>query len=175
MKSAPDFDQFEAAWREVLNCIEKCWVKAERSCQSIRPKFEPWQATYHRLRKKDMLLRYLKQARDADNHSIQDLTRIEPGSRRISHVNSRGGHIKKMEIRNGQITHYEGDPIVMEYVPARLVAVPIKNGGEWFNPPTSHQDQPVNSLHPVQLAQMGIAFYEEYLNAIQAKFFSTAA
>lgn len=126
MKQANSLEEFEAEWREFLTYLEKVWTKVERSCQTVRNKFEPWQGKYHRLRKKDMLLRYLKQARDADNHSIQDFTKIESGSRSIRFENPKGGYIKHMEIRDGEIAAYEGDPIVVEDKPPQPVAVPVK-------------------------------------------------
>ncbi|WP_146009766.1 hypothetical protein [Janthinobacterium sp. ROICE36] len=93
MQNAKTMDEFESDWRGFLNCLEKIWQKVERSCQPMRNKFEPWQGTYHGLRKKDMLLRYLKQARDADNHSIQDVAKIQPGSRGYRFINPNGGYI----------------------------------------------------------------------------------
>ena len=171
MRSAKSLEEFEAEWREFLTCLEKAWIKVERSCQAIRNKFEPWQGKYHQLRKKDMLLRYLKQARDADNHSIQDFTKIEPGSRSIRFANPHGGHIKHMEIRGGEITAYEGDPIVVEDKLPHPVAVPVKNNGEWFNPPTSHLGQPVTTHHPLVLAELGLKFYEGYVSEVECQFF----
>lgn len=171
MRTAKSLEEFEAKWREFLTCLEKVWNKVERSCQMERNRFEPWQGKYHRLRKKDMLLRYLKQARDADNHSIQDFTKIEPGSRSVSFVNPRGGYIKHMEIRGGEIAAYEGDPIVIEDKPPQPVAVPVKNNGEWFNPPTSHLGTPVTTHHPVALGELGLKFYEEYVNEVSRQFF----
>jgi hypothetical protein len=172
MRSAKSLVEFETAWRAFLNCLEKAWLKAERCCEPVRAQFQPWQGTYHRLRKKDMLLRYLKQARDADNHSIQDVAKIEPGSRGIRFANRQGGYIKKLTINNGQITHYEGDPIVVEDKPPTVVAVPVKNSGAWYNPPTSHLDRPVTSQHPLHLSELGLKFYEEYIHAVQDAFFS---
>lgn len=171
MRNAKSLEEFESKWREFLTCLEKVWNKVERSCQVERNRFEPWQGKYHRLRKKDMLLRYLKQARDADNHSIQDFTKIEPGSRSVRFVNPRGGYIKHMEIRGGEIAAYEGDPIVVEDKPPQPVAVPVKNNGEWFNPPTSHLGTPVTTHHPVALAELGLKFYEEYVNEVARQFF----
>lgn len=172
MSNAKSIDEFETEWRGYLNAIEKLWQKAERCCQPFRSTFQPWQGTFHRLRKKDMLLRYLKQARDADNHSIQDVTRIEPGKRGYRFANPKGGYIKHMEIRNGEVVHYEGDPMVVEETPPHPVAIPVKNNGEWFNPPTSHLDQPIPNHHPVLLAELGLKFYSDYLNQIETKFFS---
>lgn len=171
MRSAKSLEEFEIEWKAFLTCLEKVWNKVECSCQHVRNHFQPWQGTYHRLRNKDMLLRYLKQARDADNHSIQDSTKIEPGSRNFRFVNPSGGYIKYMEIREHEIAAYEGDPIIMEDIPSRLVVVPVKNNGKWFNPPTAHLEQPVTTHHPVALAELGLKFYEKYVNEVERKFF----
>lgn len=171
MKNAKSLEEFEAEWREFLTCLEKVWIKVERSCQKVRNKFEPWQGKYHALRRKDMLLRYLKQARDADNHSIQDFTKIVPGSRGIRFVNPQGGYVKHMEISDGEIVSYDGDPIIIKDQAPQLVAVPVKNNGEWYNPPTSHLGKPVMTHHPVALAELGLSFYENYVNEVERQFF----
>ena len=172
MRRAQSLDDFEVEWRAYLNCIEKLWQKVERSCQHVCGVFAPWQGKYHRLRKKDMLLRYLKQARDADNHSIQDVTKIQPGSRAYRFANPQGGYIKHMEIRNGAVVHYEGDPMTVEETLPHPVAVPVKNNGEWFNPPSSHLELPVTTHHPVDLAVLGLMFYSGYIAEVEKKFFA---
>ena len=125
------------------------------------------------MRKKDMLLRYLKQARDADSHSIQDVTAIKPGSRAYRFLNLGGGYIKHMEIRNGEVVHHEGDPMIVEETLPHPVAVPVRNNGEWFNPPSLHLEQPIKSFHPVHLAELGLSFYLGYLKEVEKKFFAT--
>lgn len=102
-----------------------------------------------------MLLRYLKQARDADKHSIQDFTKIEAGSRGIRFVNPSGGYIKHMEIRGGDIVTYEGDPIIHgSLANARLLV--------------KKQLLPVNHLcstfeHNMLLFPVKVAGFSEYL------------
>lgn len=175
MRNAKSSDDFETDWRSYLNSIEKLWQKVERCCQHVRGKFEPWQGIYKNLRKKDMLLRYLKQARDADNHSIQDVTKIQPGHRGYRFVNPTGGYIKHMQIRNGEVVHYEGDPMIMKETPPQVVAVAVKNNGEWFNPPTSHLGQRIDTHHPLVIAELGFKFYSQYLNEVEKKFFGKKA
>jgi hypothetical protein len=172
MKAAKSMDEFESEWRQYLNAIEKLWQKVERCCQHERAAFQPWQGSYQRLRKNDMLLRYLKQARDADNHSIQDVAEIQPRRRAYRFVSPQGGFIKRLEFRNGEVAHYEGDPMTVEETLPHPVAVKVKNNGVWFNPPTSHLDQPVPNHHPVLLAELGIKFYGDYLREVERKFFS---
>ena len=170
MKSAKSFELFDEEWRDFLNCLEKLWNKTERGCQHVKNKFQPWQGKYTNLRRKDMLLRYLKHARDADNHSIQEVAEIKPGHRAMNFVNPRGGYIKKMEIRNGAIAHYEGDPMIVTEHPPTIEAVKVKNSGKWYNPPNSHLEEKVISNHPIILAELGLIFYENFLNETQATF-----
>ena len=77
-----------------------------------------------------------------------------------------------MEIRNGQVVRYEGDPMVVEETAAQPIAVAVKNGGEWFNPPRTHLDQAVNSHHPVYLAELGLRFYSDLLAEVANRFFA---
>jgi len=171
MKRSDSMDRFESEWREFLTCLEKVWTKVERTCQPHRNTFQPWQGQFQALRKKDMLLRYLKQARDADNHSIQDMTEIKPGETTLNLVNRGGGYIQNLEIRNGQIVSYQGDPMVLKTTFPHPIAVPIQNNGVWYNPPTSHLGRPVLNLHPVTLADLGIAFYSDFVGQAEGKFF----
>lgn len=172
MQAADSMDRFESEWREFLSCIEKAWNKVERTCQPQRAKFQPWQGTFHSLRKKDMLLRYLKQARDADNHSIQDMTAIKPESRIIKSSSPSGSYIKSMTIFNGEVISYEGDPIVQIITPPHPIAIPVKTSGEWHNPPTFHLGTPVPDLHPVTLAKLGLSFYTDFVDQVEKKFFT---
>jgi len=170
MKAATSFDVFEEEWRDLLNCLEKLWNKVERGCQHKKDSFQPWQGKYSRERKKDMLLRYLKQARDADNHSIQEVAEVRPGHRTMNFVNPMGGYIDHMEIRNGEVVSYRGDPMIVADHPPTVEAVKVKNSGNWYNPPTSHLGKSVKSKHPVLLGELGIKFYESFLNEAEEKF-----
>lgn len=173
MQNAKNFEYFEADWRQFLSCLEKVWTKTERACQPHAARFQPWQGKYQALRKKDMLLRYLKQARDADNHSIQDIAELNHGFTGINFVDKNGGHYKKLTLIDGLITHYEGDDLVISVQPPHPVALRVKNNGQWFNPPTSHLKTTIESIHPVDLAILGLAFYSNFMEAVEKEFFPT--
>lgn len=172
MKAAKSMDDFEAEWRIFLNCIEKLWTKLERSCQPFKNAFQPWQGKYSALRKDDQLLRYLKAARHADNHSIQDVAQLNPGWRGYKFANPSGGYIKHMRIENGQVIAYEGDPMIQETVPPHPVAVRVMNSGEWYEPPTRHLGHGVTSAHPTELAELALKFYASFFQDVKKKFFS---
>lgn len=171
MKAAENMEDFEEEWKQYLTCLEKIWAKVERTCQPHANIFQPWQGKFQALRKKDMLLRYLKQARDADNHSIQDLTEVKPGQMTINFP-SGSGRIDYLHIDNSRVVSYAGSPMIETVTPPHPVAVSIKNNGEWYNPPTSHLGKNVPNHHPITIAELGIAFYSKYIEEVESKFFS---
>ena len=172
MVSANSFEQYESEWRELLGHLEKVWVKVERTCVPIQAKFQPWQGRFQALRKKDMLLRYLKAARDADTHSIQDLARMNDGYRAMRFANPHGGYIEHLHIGgNGEIREYRGDPMIVTDTPPQPVALPVKNNGQWYNPPTSHLGNAIRNEHPTTLAKLGLQFYIEFVDEVERTFF----
>ncbi|PNE01911.1 hypothetical protein A15D_02509 [Alcanivorax sp. MD8A] len=172
MKSEQDFEIFEEEWRDFLNCIEQLWNKVERSCQHKRSQFEPWQGQFKKLRKKDMLLRYLKQARHAHNHSIQEVAEPKAASRSINFANGTGGYIKNLTMVGGNIVNYQGDPLEVIDRPNRYAAVKVKNDGKWYNPPTSHLGNRFISDSALDIAIAGLEFYENYIKQVEEKFFN---
>ncbi|WP_353742573.1 hypothetical protein WHX55_10985 [Pseudomonas fluorescens] len=170
MKASTSMGEFEIHWKHFLSCLEKTFKKIERTCQPQANIFQPWQGSYQRLRKKDMLLRYLKQARDADTHSIQEITQVKPGRTQMHSV-GQSVHIRHMSTNDDGTINYDGTPMVVSHTPATPIAVPVKNNGEWYNPPTTHLGITVPSHNPVTLAELGLSFYKNYLNSVEKKFF----
>ncbi|VVN76553.1 hypothetical protein [Pseudomonas fluorescens] len=177
MKSAKTFAEFDSSWRTYLFCIEKLWKKTEAACALVRNKFEPWQAKYNRLRSDDLLLSYLQQARNADNHSIQDFTDIKPHTTQLRTIDPKPGQthfIKSISWGpNGEMI-YEGDPVLVVEIPPHPVAVPVKNRGVMYEPPSTHLDQLIDNQHPTNLAEIGWDFYRTFLESVEQKFFNTA-
>ncbi|MCW5959013.1 MAG: hypothetical protein KIS76_02565 [Pyrinomonadaceae bacterium] len=169
MKTAKTFDEFEEAWKMYLNSIEKCWIKVERICQHKRNIFEPWQGKYKRLRKKDMLLRYLHHARNADQHTIEETVKHIPSRWEAKFPNG-SGYIRSMKIVNGAITEYEGSPMLIESFPSRIELLRFKERGDWHNPPTQHLDKNLEHRDPISIAQKGFRFYGEFLVNAEDRF-----
>jgi len=171
MRNSKSFEEFEEHWKTYLFCIEKVWNKIERSCMEFGD-FQPWQGQYKKLRKKDELLQYIKQARDTDNHSIQDLSTLKKSRLNMTPLNKGSHTIKHMVVVSGQLQHYEGDPMKVEFTPATIKANRVKNNGRWYNPPRSHLGKRLGGKHPVEIAEHGIFFYTEFMRKVHDKFFA---
>lgn len=175
MKGAKTLEDLEEAWKGFLDCIEKVWIKAERACERCRNRFQPWQGKFANERRKDPLLRYVKHARNSDQHSIQECmdTKTASGS---MHVEGPDVYIEKLVIRNRQLVEYRGSqPLIVEHLPDRVELVRIKDSGDWYNPPTSHLGKRLPWPAPIDVAVLALAYYREFVRLAEEKFFRNAA
>jgi hypothetical protein len=169
MREAATHDAFAEAWRQFLDSIEKLWNKAERACQPVHQRFAPWQGKYTALRRSDELLRYVKQARDADNHSIQEiLAPVHAGVVVKGPVTISSGKIHG----SGEVEGLRTDrPIKIEKY-EKLMPVKVKNSGHWCDVPTQHLGKPLRDPNPLSVAELTLAFYRDFIFQIEAKFFT---
>lgn len=69
-----EFSEYESAWCEVLHRLERVWTKMQAAVYGRRG-WQGIESEINHLRKTDPLLLYLVHARNADEHSIQDLAK----------------------------------------------------------------------------------------------------
>lgn len=174
MKIASTIDEFEDEWRTFLGAIEKAWIKVEVSCRQFRNTFQPWQSQFHSLRKKDPLLRYLKHARNSDQHNVQEALEMKDAQREISlHFPGAGqsAHVDLLVINGPHISYHGNAPLVVNDLPRRLELVSIKDSGNWYNPPSSHLNKALPWSDPVLVSELGLQFYKNFINEVELKFF----
>jgi hypothetical protein len=152
MRNTGDYETIEGNWRRVLNHLEKIWIKTERCCQPFRDRFEPWQQPYRELRDTDSLLVYLRHARHADNHSIQDVAYVSHGTIQPAP---------------------NGTPMLFWSGPEPVVG-PVTNRGVTYDPPTDHLGHKLGTRDPRLLAVHGCNFYAEYFTQVHNTFYASA-
>ncbi|TDO69766.1 hypothetical protein EV143_1143 [Flavobacterium chryseum] len=173
MKESKTMIDFENNWRDFLISIEKAWIKSERECVDFRNKFQPWQGKFVKTRKNDPLLKYLKNARDVDTHSIEEIINKISGSLKLDALDwKKNLLIDKIEIVDGKITKYEGSqPLVVVEKPPTIQAKAFTNQGIIYLPPTFHIGKNIKeSKNPIELAELGLKFYSNYLQLIEDTF-----
>ncbi len=174
MKNAPNFETLEDEWRIYLNAIEKSWVKVERVCSPVHTKFQPWQGFYTKQRKKDPLLKYLKHARNSDQHSIQESMNTKSASRSMYIEGGDSVHIDKLSIKNGNVTEYKGNkPLIIEDLPHRIELAPITDSGKLYQPPKVHLTKKILWSAPINVAELGLNYYLNFLAKVEEHFYST--
>ena len=86
MEAAEELEAFERHWQEFLHRVERVWIKCTAQYKSSS-RWQGWSGEMVRLRRNDPLLSHLKNARDADQHTLSAITarrdrRVDPHCRR---------------------------------------------------------------------------------------------
>ena len=150
MCATQDFQVIELNYRNVLNHVEKLWVKAERASVALGGRFSNWQRPYRNQRSQDPLLSYFRHARNADNHTAQDISYLVTGHLILGH---KFAHLKLLQ---------KTCPAVDEFVDRGLA----------YKVPEMHLGTELNTKDPRHLSVYVCNFYAEYLRELQQQFFT---
>jgi hypothetical protein len=175
MRDSKSFEELEDAWKAYLSAIEKVWTKLEQAGKNAGTKFQPWFGTQLAFRKTDALLRYLKHARNADQHTLAEVVAFTPGQMNFSLPGGPGTvHIKKLVIGHGTIEYEGSHPPTITQMPPRLELLSVKDRGKRYNPPTEHLGIRLTRQDPLAVAEIGLRFHRDLLNEAVDKFFASA-
>lgn len=164
MESSNNFDDMEQLWRNYLNHIEKSFTKLLSATSAVKGKFSNTFSKEYSLRNGDELLRYIKQARDSDNHTIEDISKKIYPSMTINPLpGSQVLKFDKLFLYGDGGMYIEGDPALIEFHPGSIEVIAVTNRGSKCNPPTSHNGNEISTKDPVKLAKYGVAFYEAWI------------
>ncbi|WP_180396165.1 hypothetical protein [Klebsiella pneumoniae] len=171
MEASQNLDDMEQLWRDCLNHIEKSFTKLLSATTPVKQKFSNIFSTQYQLRKTDKLLVYIKQARDSDNHSIQDISEKKGPAIGINPKHDGDMlHIEKLTFDSQGNILLSSHNAVVEFLPERINVIAVKNRGVEYNPPTSHVGKPFLTRNPVELAKSAIIFYEDWIEASSKHF-----
>lgn len=166
MAAASDLQALVGAWEDLLFRLERSWEKGRKQAEkSAGHAPKTWLKAMHELRKKDQLLRYLKQARNAETHVVSP-TLNAPLRLTVRDRYGRPFHADRVEISvEGTMLTFNirSDDIGIEWTGTREATDPallrFKTRGEWYNPPREHLGVRLPSMHPVGIATLGVHFY----------------
>ncbi|HIE9800708.1 TPA: hypothetical protein ACXR0F_001254 [Klebsiella pneumoniae] len=171
MESSTNFDDMEQLWRDCLNHIEKSFTKLLNAINPVKGQFTNAFSKEYAIKGSDDLLRYIKQARDCDNHTIGDISKKVPASTTIDPApGSNSLYIKNLSIDGFGNMHFEGASALIQFHPESIEAIAVTSRSGTYDPPNSHLGNPITSTKPVDLARAGIAFYENWIEESSKKF-----
>ena len=150
LRRATSLESVTTEWAAVVNHLEKLWHKACQTCGS-KPGFRKWNTEWVETRASDPLLRYITQARNADNHTAQDLA---------SHV------MGYLIVKDGKVS------FVSTHKNPELAITDIVNRKVTFLIPETHLGKKIESRDPRLLAVHACNFYAEYLRRLRVDFLS---
>lgn len=183
--NAQTFSEAEKAWLDFLGALERVWQKTEYNMQK-NSRYKGWHGKYISLRRNDELLAYLKNARDAKEHTISEGAGIKFSESDMSKLGIRGADgsltklwefpsmkkvLEKSELTNDTVVHVEPDEKNM--IKADLMKLNmVHNRGVSYSPPTKHLNKELNDTDPFFIAKLGLEFYKEFVKEVEATFFN---
>lgn len=178
MSTATHFPAFYQSWQDFLIRIERAWEAAERGLRGT-PGFQAWFRPYAHQKKRDPLLVFLSQARNAETHAV-GATMDHP--LRLILRDKHGYPFRLRQLgstldQDGVLTidiETAPEDSLLSYevinLPSPPALVRFCNRGRWYEPPTSHLGNPLRSIHPVAVANLGVAFYGSFVQEAEHRF-----
>jgi hypothetical protein len=136
------FPEFQSAWTDFLIALNTITFVLEKGASS-NAQSRQWYGGKKKIGRKDPLLRYLHQARNADEHGLEPVAEHRPGHIAIG-VGGESVHIRSLTFSAGQITGsfdpVDGKlPTIHVAAPhVALITVSDDRHGEKFDPPKEH-------------------------------------
>ncbi|VWC96047.1 hypothetical protein BCO18175_03713 [Burkholderia contaminans] len=173
MRSAKTYHAYDRAWVNFLSSLTRAWHRT-RACVKPFP-YVKTHATMEEAVKLigeggDELLVYLRMARNAREHGLEDITAHEPGAVAINAPDgSNRLYIRHMEIRGGKITKFDApNGAKIEFRPDRVVPTTVKIDNKEYGLPKTHLGKPIDSTDAVALGLLAIEFYEKTIKSVGA-------
>lgn len=171
MEVSEDLEAFERHWQDFLHRLERVWIKCKAQYKSSS-RWQGWSGQIVGLRRNDPLLSYLKNARDADQHTLSAITARSPSELTLTAGGPQGrALIKRLTIdRDGQLA-MEGDgELNVVFRPEQTRLMPVVNRGRPYPVPRSHLGRPINPEDVLAVADAGFSFYANLLNQAEGSF-----
>lgn len=152
------WESFETQWTRLLTSLNSVYCILEHSSKGA-PKSEGWFSRVLGQRRSDELLSYLMHARNANDHGIAEVLRLEPGGVGIGSNRGGGAVIKNLKIGpGGRIENLEGwqldgSPLEITVRAPRAVLVPVTDRGITYKPPESFLGSKLSDMTPMGVAK----------------------
>jgi len=172
LKSATSYKEAERAWNEFLASAYAMYNKLEQGAKSSK-KSEQWFARKKGQRRSDPLLRYLRYARNSDEHGVEYVTqRVDGGNDFFNKAMAFG------EVIDTTFTAHETEngPPIGEPFAGRLHGPTIKlirahdrRYNDYCDPPTEHLGQPIKTYdHPMDVAPAALSYLKAMIDEAKA-------
>lgn len=156
-------EQFSDTWYTFLVATKNVYTALEQGSKTT-PQDRQWFGAKKQQRKDDELLQYLFQARDDDEHGVEQVTEFVPGSLGIGVAEEGYSSAMRFDgmIGSGgklKVTPLDGKPVLIEFTaPHMKLATVTGRGNIKYPPPSTHLGQTLQARSPEAVAELGLAY-----------------
>ena len=168
------YEEFSDTWYTFLVATKNVYTVLEQGSK-VTPQSRQWFASVRQARKDDELLQYLFEARNDDEHGLENSTEHVPG--RLAIGVAREGYSTSVRL-NGTIgpggslnvESLDGKPVLIEQTlpHARLVSVQAR-GNRTINPPLSHLGVRLRDTSPLAVATLSLTYLTALVNDAESR------
>jgi hypothetical protein len=166
LKDSNDFPSIETHWEAFLDNANKVFTRLEQAANTTRKGMAWWGTQVHEW-KEDPFLRYIRQARDATHHSIQEIAQANPG---------RSTPITDASPEELADVHREaqklGKPYALlggfEVLCAHIEVLDVVNKGVTFPRPNEHLGKPVSTTTPAGIGDLALIHLERMIRETES-------
>ena len=155
---------FLPVWTDFLLALSGIYSVLEQGAKAS-PQSRQWFGGKKQFRRQDPLLQYLHQARNADEHGILPISRLEPPT--IRFLSGDDSLMENIVIHDNGITIPETPavkvPTQIEVMSPliRLTRVFDTRYGDSYDPPDTHLGKPLEDSTPLTVATLGMVYMRE--------------
>ncbi len=151
-------------WRDLLHRLDRFWNRMNAHFGKS-PHWNGWSSRYKKEMKADPLLQYVSKARDADQHTIDQVVAVEGGK---FNVGQGGRVILKRTAPNTMALTYASGDVVFE--PSRLTLKAATTRGVTYEVPQHHLGKPIDPNNVPLVADLAIDYFAALLARAEAEF-----
>ena len=167
MRAAGSLDEFEERWKSFLHRVDRVWSKAV-SKYARSSNWPELKAKYEKLRETDPLLVYLKRARNADEHTIDEIVSREEGGIILNPAEGNVLQVERLVASADRISIRSPQNIRVEFIPAKTRLLPVIDRWGTTPVPTSHLGESIDPTMVVDVAERAATFYEDFLIEVES-------
>ena len=175
LNSVQNFDDFSDTWHQFLiklNGVHSQLSAASRKSKTLSKWYNPKKIVW----RKDPLLQYLLQARNADEHGIGEVLEkasasMELKSRNPDEDRTIGASLTFVNgVPYGQVWSNDHHGVSASFKPPRIILIPVTDDrfGTTFTPPKEHLGKAISSDDPRYVARLGLNYTLSLLDEAEA-------
>lgn len=109
-------------------------------------------------------------ARGAEEHTVNEIVSRTTNAIGINPAEGKSLYIEEMSLNEGDISIKSPQKLRIEFIPAKTKLLPIINRGREYSVPNIHLGKQIDPSNVPELAELGVQFYENFLNKAEAYF-----
>lgn len=155
------FEAFTDAWFSFLTAYKSIYTALEQGAK-VSPQSRQWFGSKSSERRADELLQYLYQARNDEEHGLENATKAVPGRATLEIVvpDSLQIDLSNVVFDGNTARLPNGDMAkVIENIPPHVILIPVQDRGRnEYRPPTAHLGKSIQDASPLGVARLAQSY-----------------